>query len=499
MNNPPHWLRLKIGHFVLRALGLEGVNVDSPTASERIPPHSIEAETCVLGGVLRDNFVWKWVNSLLTVEHFYCHKHRLIYAALGQLIDAKALADAVTVFEHLKNQGKAREVGGFGYINSLAQQVPHLHNIRRYAEIVRECSFLRKLSSTGDEIATSALNPQGKAVDEILGEAVERITHIGEECLPKKESFQSMDQLAVELLDRIQEKAENPDDITGVSTGFYDLDRMTSGLQAGDLILLAARPSMGKTALAINIAEHVAVHEGLPVAMFSMEMGASQLAVRVLGSIGRIDQLHLRTGKLTDEEWSLLSEAMEKLHRMPLHVDETPDITVSTLRANARRLTQQCGKLGLIVVDNLQLMGISSSMTGESRATAMDEIARGLKMLARELQCPVLALSLVDSGVEHRADKRPRVSDLRGLDDGGQSADVILLLHCEDENFEGKDAATCVAEVIVGKQRCGPTGTVKFSFFKSISKFENLAPSPVQTSFLDQLFASGSGQDSISG
>jgi replicative DNA helicase len=290
-----------------------------------------------------------------------------------------------------------------------------------------------------------------------------------------KQGFQAMDSLVVQLLDRVQEMADNPNDITGVPTGFYDLDRLTSGFQAGDMIVLAARPSMGKTALAINIAEHVALHEELPVAVFSMEMGASQLAVRIVGSIGRIDQMHLRTGKLTDDEWPRLSEAIEKLRNVSLHIDETPGLTVSELRANARRLARQCGgKLGLIVVDYLQLMSVSSSMSEENRATAVGEISRGLKMLAKELQCPVMALSQLSRGVESRTDKRPMMSDLRESGAIEQDADVIMFIYRDDYyNKDSKEPG--VAEVIISKQRNGPTGTVKLAFVKPLTKFESLA------------------------
>ncbi|MDP3831849.1 MAG: replicative DNA helicase, partial [Ignavibacteriaceae bacterium] len=290
-----------------------------------------------------------------------------------------------------------------------------------------------------------------------------------------KQGFQSMDTLVVSLLDRVTEMSENPNDVTGVPTGFYDLDKMTSGFQAGDLVILAARPSMGKTALAINIAEHVALNEGLPVAVFSMEMGASQLAVRIVGSIGRIDQTHLRTGALTDEEWPRLTEAIEQLRRVSLHIDETPGLTVSELRANARRLARQCGgKLGLIVVDYLQLMSVSSGMAEENRATAVGEISRGLKMLAKELQCPVIALSQLSRGVESRTDKRPMMSDLRESGAIEQDADLIIFLY-RDEYYT-KDACKepGVAEVIISKQRNGPTGTVKLAFQNRITKFSSL-------------------------
>ena len=378
------------------------------------------------------------------------------------------------MYEQLQNQGKAEGMGGLGYLNSLAQYVPSASNIRRYAEIVRERSILRKLVTASDEIATNAFNPQGRPIERILDEAEQKIFNIGEEGSRMKQGFQSMETLVVDLMDRVQEMADNPNDITGVPTGFYDLDRMTSGLQAGDLVVLAARPSMGKTAFAINIAEHVALNEGLPVAVFSMEMGAAQLAVRVVGSIGRIDQGHLRTGKLTDEEWPRLTDAIERLRTVSLHIDETAGLTSSELRANARRLARRCGKLGLIVVDYLQLMTGSSGGDGENRATELGEISRGLKMLAKELQCPVIALSQLNRGVEQRTDKRPMMSDLRESGAIEQDADIIMFIYRDDYyHKDSKDPG--VAEIIIGKQRNGPTGAVRLTFLKPLTRFESLA------------------------
>ena len=447
---------------------------DHDIAQLRIPPHSIEAESSVLGGLLLDNGAWDRVGDLLDESHFYRYEHKLIYGALSKLVNANKPADVITVYEHLQSAGKADDVGGLVYLNSLAQYVPSASNIRRYAEIVRERSILRKLVSASDEIATNAFNTQGKPVDKILDEAEQKIFNIGEEGSCLKQGFQSMDTLAVQLMDRVSEMADNPNDITGVPTGFIDLDRMTSGFQAGDMVVLAARPSMGKTALAINIAEHVALNEGLPVAVFSMEMGASQLAVRIVGSIGRIDQTHLRTGRLTDEEWPRLTDAIERLRNISLHIDETPGLTTSELRANARRLARQCGQLGLIVVDYLQLMSVSSSMSEENRATAVGEISRGLKMLAKELKCPVLALSQLSRGVESRTDKRPMMSDLRESGAIEQDADVIMFIYRDDYyNKDSKEPG--VAEVIISKQRNGPTGIVKLAFLKPITKFESLA------------------------
>jgi replicative DNA helicase len=449
-------------------------SADRQIAQLRIPPHSIEAESSVLGGLLLDNGAWDRMGDVVVDSDFYRHEHKLIYAAIGTLINASKPADVITVYEQLQNLGKSEEIGGLAYLNSLAQYVPSASNIRRYAEIVRERSILRKLVSASDEIATNAFNTQGKAVDKILDEAEQKIFNIGEEGTRMKQGFQGMDSLVVELLDRVTEMAENPNDITGVRTGFYEFDKMTSGLQPGDMIVLAARPSMGKTSLAINIAEHVALNEGLPVAVFSMEMGASQLAVRIVGSIGRIDQGHLRTGKLTDEEWPRLTEAIEKLRNVSLHIDETPGLTTSELRANARRLARQYGKLGLIVVDYLQLMSVSTSMNDENRATAVGEISRGLKMLAKELKCPVIALSQLSRGVESRTDKRPMMSDLRESGAIEQDADIIMFIY-RDDYYDKNSKEPGVAEVIISKHRNGPTGTVKLAFLKPLTKFENLA------------------------
>ncbi len=447
---------------------------DRQIAQLRVPPHSIEAESSVLGGLLLDNGAWDRVGDLLGEGDFYRYEHRLIYAAMAALINGSRPADVITVFEHLQSQGKAEETGGLAYLNALAQYVPSAGNIRRYAEIVRERAILRKLVAASDEIATNAFNPQGRPVAQILDESEQKIFNIGEEGSRMKRGFQAMDTLVVDLLDRVQEMADNPNDITGVPTGFYDLDRMTAGLQPGDMIVLASRPSMGKTAFAINIAEHVALNEGLPVAVFSMEMGAAQLAVRIVGSIGRIDQGHLRTGKLTDEEWPRLTEAIEKLRNISLHIDETAGLTASELRANARRLARQCGKLGLIVVDYLQLMS-GSGGNDENRATELGEISRGLKMLAKELGCPVIALSQLNRSVEQRPDKRPMMSDLRESGAIEQDADIIMFIY-RDEYYT-KDACKepGVAEIIIAKQRNGPTGTVKLAFLKPLTRFENLA------------------------
>ncbi len=450
---------------------------DDEVARLRVPPHSIEAEQSVLGGLLLDNSAWDRAGDLLTDSDFYRWEHRHIYAAIGALINATRPADVITVFEQLQSLGKAEECGGLVYLNALAQSVPSAANLRRYAEIVRERAILRKLVATSDEIATAAFNPQGRQVSEILDEAEGKIFRIGEEGSRSKQGFQSMDQLVVQLIDRVNELHENgAEDVTGVRTGFYDLDKMTAGLQPGDLIVLAARPSMGKTAFALNIGEHVAVNEGLPVVVFSMEMGAAQLALRMVGSMGRIDQSNLRTGRLRDDEWSRLSEAVEKLGKVSMFIDESPGLTPSEVRARARRQARQCGQLGLIIVDYLQLMSGSGGGGDENRATEIGEISRGLKSLAKELKCPVIALSQLNRSVETRTDKRPMMSDLRESGAIEQDADVIMFIYRDEYYTKEACKEPGVAEIIIGKQRNGPTGTCKLTFLKPLTKFDNLAP-----------------------
>ncbi|MBX3623193.1 MAG: replicative DNA helicase [Rhizobacter sp.] len=454
-----------------------GAPRDDEVARLRIPPHSIEAEQSVLGGLLIDNSAWDRAGDLLNASDFYRHEHQLIYGAIGALINAAKPADVITVFEQLQSLGKAEDCGGLVYLNALAQSVPSAANLRRYAEIVRERAVLRKLVAASDEIATAAFNPQGRPVPQILDEAESKIFKIGEEGSRSRQGFISMDTLVVQLIDRVNELHENgAEEVTGVRTGFYDMDRMTAGLQPGDLIVLAARPSMGKTAFALNIAEHVAVSEGLPVVVFSMEMGAAQLALRMVGSLGRIDQSHLRTGKLGDDEWGRLSEAVEKLQKAAVFIDEGSALSPSELRARARRQARQCGQLGLIVVDYLQLMSGSGGGSEENRATVIGEISRGLKSLAKELKCPVIALSQLNRSVETRTDKRPMMSDLRESGAIEQDADVIMFIYRDEYYTKEACKEPGVAEIIIGKQRNGPTGTCKLTFLKPLTKFDNLAP-----------------------
>jgi len=447
---------------------------DPQLAAVRTPPHSIEAEQAVLGGLLIDNAAWDRIADLVGVPDFYRQDHKLIFGAISRLIDSSRPADAVTVYEALRNTGKADDAGGLVYLNTLAQNTPSAANIRRYAEIVRERSVLRRLVTAGDEIATSALNPAGRETKQILDEAETKVFQIAEEGARGRQGFQEIQPLLTKVVERIQELFEraDPSDVTGVPTGFTDLDSKTSGFQPGDLVIIAGRPAMGKTSLALNIGEHVAIDKGMPVAVFSMEMGAGQLALRMLSSVGRLDQQRLRTGRLFDEDWPKLTAAIQKMHEAPLYIDETPAMNSIDLRARARRLARTCGRLGLIIVDYLQLM--SANATGENRATEISEISRGLKALAKELHVPVIALSQLNRTVEQRTDKRPVMSDLRESGAIEQDADLILFIY-RDEVYNPDTNDKNVAEIIIGKQRNGPIGRVNLRFDGQFTRFENLA------------------------
>ena len=448
--------------------------IDPQLAAVRLPPHSIEAEQSVLGGLLLDNTAWDRIADLVGTDDFYRQDHQYIFGAISRLIDSSKPADAVTVFEALRNSGRDEQAGGLVYLNSLAQNTPSAANIRRYAELVRERSVLRRLVTAGDEISTSALNPAGRDTKQILDEAETKVFQIAEEGARGRQGFIEIQPLLTRVVERIQELFEraNPSDVTGVPTGFVDIDAKTSGFQPGDLIIIAGRPSMGKTALALNIGEHVAVDQGMPVAVFSMEMGASQLALRMLSSVGKLDQQRLRTGRLQDDDWPRLTSAIQKMHEAPLYIDETAAMTAIDLRARARRLARTCGRLGMIIVDYLQLMSASSE--GENRATEISEISRGLKSLAKELAVPVVALSQLNRTVEQRTDKRPVMSDLRESGAIEQDADLILFIY-RDEVYNPDTTDKNVAEIIIGKQRNGPIGRLNLRFDGQYTKFENLA------------------------
>lgn len=445
---------------------------DPQLESLRIPPHSIEAEQSVLGGLLLDNSAYDRIADFVGAEDFYRFDHRLIFQHIVKLVNASRPADVITVFESLSSAGKAEEVGGLSYLNALAQNTPSAANIRRYAEIVRDRGVLRKLITVSDEIAGNAFNPQGREVKQMLDEAESKIFAIAEEGARGSQGFIEIQPLLTQVVERIDElyNRDASSDITGVPTGMVDLDRMTSGLQPGDLVIVAGRPSMGKTAFSVNIGENVAIDTGLPVAIFSMEMGGAQLAMRMLGSVGRLDQHRLRTGRLNDEDWPRLTHAIQKMNDAQIFIDETPALSSIELRARSRRLARQCGKLGLIIVDYLQLM--SANSPGENRATEISEISRNLKGLAKELGCPVIALSQLNRSLEQRPNKRPVMSDLRESGAIEQDADVILFIY-RDEVYNPDSPDKGTAEIIIGKQRNGPIGAVRMTFLGAYTKFEN--------------------------
>ncbi|MBU0540952.1 MAG: replicative DNA helicase [Gammaproteobacteria bacterium] len=440
----------------------------------RVPPHSLESEQSVVGGLLLDNQAWDKIGDVIRAEDFYRYDHRVIFEHIAKLIDGSKPADVITVYESLQSSGKAEDVGGLAYLNTLATNTPSAANIRRYAEIVRDRAVLRRLITISDDIATTALNPQGKDTKTILDEAESKIFKIAEDGARGAGGFQELQPVLSKVVERIDElyHRDSTSDITGISTGFVDLDGKTSGLQPGDLIIVAGRPSMGKTAFSLNIGEHVAVEEGHAVAVFSMEMGATQLAMRLLGSVGRLDQHRLRTGRLTDEDWPRLTYAVEKMQNAQLFIDETPALSSMEVRARCRRLARQCGQLGLVIIDYLQLMG--SSSPGENRATEISEISRSLKGLAKELNCPVIALSQLNRSLEQRPNKRPVMSDLRESGAIEQDADVILFIY-RDEVYNPDSPDKGTAEIIIGKQRNGPIGTVRVTFLGMYTKFENYA------------------------
>lgn len=441
----------------------------------RVPPHSTEAEQSVLGGLLLDNSAWDRIADIIRDDDFYRFDHRIIWQHITRLIGLARPADVVTVYESLTTAGKAEDAGGLAYLNALAHNTPSAANIRRYAEIVRERSMLRKLVTVADDITSAAFNPQGKEARQILDEAEASVFKIAQEGARGNQGFQEVQPLLAQVVERIDElyHREGDSEVTGVPTGFVDLDRMTSGFQPGDLIIVAGRPSMGKTSLAMNIGEHVAIEQGLPVAVFSMEMGAVQLAMRMVGSVGMLDQHRMRTGKLTEDDWPRLTHAVQKVQEAQIYIDESPGLTAMEVRARARRLSRQCGQLGLIVIDYLQLM--SGSSGSENRATEISEISRALKGLARELNCPLVALSQLNRSLEQRPNKRPIMSDLRESGAIEQDADLIIFIY-RDEVYNPDSPDKGTAEFIIGKQRNGPIGTVRVAFQGSSTRFLNYSP-----------------------
>lgn len=437
----------------------------------KTPPHSLEAEQSVIGGLMLDNRAWDEIADIVNEQDFYRHDHALILRAINALAEEQQPYDVVTISEWIGARGDLESIGGLAYLSILANDTPTAVNIKAYANIVREYSILRSLIQIGNEISASAYNADGRSSKDLVDEAERKVFLIAEQGAGNRQGFEAINELLGRAVKRVEEMYRSDTALTGVATGFTSFDDKTSGLQKSDLIIIAGRPSMGKTSFAMNVAEHVALNNEHSVAVFSMEMPGEQLALRMMSSLGRIDSHNLRTGKLDDHDWPRLISSVNMLSKAKLFIDDSPALTPTELRARTRRLKREHG-LDLVIIDYLQLMQVGGST--ENRATEISEISRSLKALAKELQVPIIALSQLNRSVEQRPDKRPVMSDLRESGSIEQDADVILFIYRDEVyNPDSNDKGT--AEIIIRKQRNGPIGTVRLSFLGQYTRFENLA------------------------
>jgi replicative DNA helicase len=442
----------------------------SGTEHLRVPPHSLEGEQAVLGGLMLDNQAWDRVADRISEDDFYRQDHRLIYRAITKLLEKNQPSDVVTVSEWLENENKLEAAGGLAYLGQLAQNTPSAANIKTYAEIVRERSVLRQLIQVGSRITECAFDTEGRSTKELLDEAEQQVFKIAEQGARGQQGFKAINELLKDAVDRIDTLYRQNDPITGLSTGYVDFDKLTSGLQPSDLVIVAGRPSMGKTTFAVNIAETAAISSRKPVAIFSMEMPGEQLVMRMISSLGRVNQQRVRTGSLEEDDWPRITSAISLLSEAPLFIDDSAALSPTDLRARARRLVREHGELGLIVVDYLQLMQVPGN--AEGRTSEISEISRGLKALAKELKVPVMALSQLNRSLEQRSDKRPIMSDLRESGAIEQDADLIAFIY-RDEVYNPDTTQKGKAEVIIAKQRNGPIGTVSLTFLGEFTRFEN--------------------------
>lgn len=438
----------------------------------KVPPQAIEAEQAVLGGLMLSPESINHLGDLLIDADFYLQAHRVIYKAIIELSGKQQPYDAITIGEWLQANNLATQVGGTEYLIDLVSQTPSAANIKAWAEIVREKSILRQLIEAGTDIVNNGFVPDGREIKELLAEAEQSVFKIAEQGARAKKSFVAMKDAAKEAYEQIIKRFDNQGSLSGLPSGFSELDKMTSGLQNQDLIILAARPAMGKTTLALNIAEYAAMKTKKAVAVYSMEMSSAQLAQRLLSSIGRINANNLRSGELADEDWSRLTSAIKMLTDTKIFIDDTPALSPHELAFRARRLKRE-HDLGLIVVDYLQLMQVPGNK--ENRATEISEISRSLKALAKELDIPIIALSQLNRGLESRTDKRPIMSDLRESGGIEQDADIILFIYRDEYYNKENSPDKGLAEIIVSKHRNGETGSFKLKFFGEYTKFENLA------------------------
>ncbi|MBX6653759.1 replicative DNA helicase [Pseudomonas aeruginosa] len=447
--------------------------LDLQTSSLKVPPHSIEAEQAVLGGLMLDNNAWERVSDAVSDGDFYRHDHRLIFRAVYKLAEGNQPIDVVTLSEQLEREGQLPQVGGLAYLAELAKNTPSVANIKAYANIIRERATLRQLIGISSDIADSAFNPEGRSANEVLDEAERRIFEIAE-ARPKTGGPVGIGEILVKAIDRIDHLFNTDEALTGLTTGFTDLDEKTSGLQPADLVIVAGRPSMGKTTFAMNLVENALMRSDKAILVYSLEMPSDSIVMRMLASLGRIDQTKVRTGKLDDDDWPRLTSAVNLLNDRKLFIDDTAGISPSEMRARTRRLAREHGEIGMIMVDYLQLMQIPGS-AGDNRTNEISEISRSLKALAKEFNCPVVALSQLNRSLEQRPNKRPVNSDLRESGAIEQDADVIMFVY-RDEVYHPETEFKGVAEIIIGKQRNGPIGTVRVAFLGRYSRFENLAP-----------------------
>ncbi|SDW38240.1 replicative DNA helicase [Thiocapsa roseopersicina] len=436
----------------------------------RIPPHNIHAEQSLLGGLMLDNSTWDRIADMVTERDLYRREHRLIFRAIAKLAAEDQPFDLVTLAETLERTEQLEGAGGLPYLGTIANETPSAANIKAYAKIVRQTSVLRQMIAAGTDIADSGYNPMGRDASELLDAAERRVFEIAEQEARGGGGFQPIKTLLGRAVERIDALYQRDEPITGLATGFTDFDMMTSGLQPADLIIVAGRPSMGKTSFAMNMAEHVAIQSKRPVAVFSMEMPGDSLAMRMMSSLGRIDQHRVRTGRLEDDEWPRLTSAVNILAGASMFIDDTPALSPTEVRARARRLKRDQDDLGLIVLDYIQLM--QAPGVGENRATEISAISRSLKALAKELNVPVIALSQLNRSLEQRPNKRPVMSDLRESGAIEQDADLIVFIY-RDEVYHEDTKDKGVAEIIIAKQRNGPIGTTRLTFLGKYTKFEN--------------------------
>lgn len=435
---------------------------------DRIPPQNIEAEQAVLGAIFLEPSSLIITSEVLIPEDFYRSAHQKIFRVMLKLNDEGKAVDLITVTEDLAATKALEEVGGIMYLSELAGSVPTAANVEYYARIVEEKSLLRRLIRTATNIAQEGYSREDE-VEDLLGEAEKSIMEVAQR--KNGGSFENIKDVLVRTYDNIEVLANRKGDVTGIPTGFAELDRMTAGFQRNDLIIVAARPSVGKTAFALNIAQNVATKTDENVAIFSLEMGAEQLVMRMLCAEGNINAQNLRTGDLTDEDWRKLTMAMGSLSNAGIYIDDTPGIRIGEIRAKSRRLKQEHG-LGMIMIDYLQLIQ-GNGRSGENRQQEVSEISRSLKALARELEVPVIALSQLSRGVESRQDKRPMMSDIRESGSIEQDADIVAFLY-RDDYYDKESENKNIIEIIIAKQRNGPVGTVSLAFVKEYNKFVNL-------------------------